>query len=89
MSFSDPILFRGILFSTFALYSSSHETPGGSSIAPGAIALTLILGANSLAIALVNDSSPPFAAVYTAKFATPLVKLLSVMLTIEPLELLK
>ena len=37
MSFSDPILFRGILFSTFALYSSSHKTPGGSSIAPGAM----------------------------------------------------
>ena len=56
-------------------------------MAPGAMAFTFIFGASSLAKLFVIDSNPPFAAAYTEKFATPLVKFVSVILIILPLLL--
>ena len=87
ISFSDPILLSGILAITFSFCSSVQVTSGGSSIAPGAIALTLTSGANSLARTLVIDSKPPLADAYIEKFATPLLKFVSVIFIIEPLVL--
>ena len=49
MSFSVPSLPRGIAESILFFTSSLHEDPGGSKIAPGATAFTLISGASSLA----------------------------------------
>ena len=62
ISLSSPILFKGIFETIFAISSSLHDFPGGSKIAPGATALTLIFGANSLASPFVIDLSPPLAA---------------------------
>ncbi len=50
------------------------------------MALTVISGASSLARPLVMDSKPPLAAEYIEKFATPLLKLVSVIFIIEPLD---
>ena len=82
ISFSDPIFLSGILAITLSFCSSVQVTSGGSSIAPGAIALTLTSGANSLARTLVIDSKPPLAEAYIEKFATPLLKFVSVIFTI-------
>ena len=49
---------------TLLFCSSVQVTSGGSSIAPGATAFTLISGANSLARPLVIASRPAFAAEY-------------------------
>ena len=63
MSYSVPSLPRGIAESILFLTSSLHEDPGGSKIAPGATAFTLISGASSLAKTFVAAKRPPFAAV--------------------------
>ena len=62
ISFSVPILPNGTEFIMIFFCSVVHSVLGGSRMAPGAIAFTLISGANSFARDLVRVCKPDFAA---------------------------